>query len=109
MGLTDKLWPYLLPNINLDAMFGLIFSGIGILILWASKNIKHIKKLYSQVQKIGWLMLFGGVAYWIFVSFIQDVFSNDKLMITIIVMVFVGVIGGFIFIDPKKFKRGRKR
>ena len=51
MGFTDNLWPYLLPNINLDAMFGLIFTGIGILILWASGYIKHIKKLYNQVRR----------------------------------------------------------
>ena len=92
-------------------MFGLVFTGIGILILWAAGIIRHIKALYNKVISIGWLMVIGGVLYWIAVSFLQDIFSNDKIMITLGVILFVLAVGVFIFIDPKKIKkkRGRKR
>ena len=56
-------------------------------------------------------MVIGGVLYWIAVSLIQDIFSNDKILITLGVILFVVAVGVFIFIDPKKIKKlqGRKR
>ena len=92
-----SLLSFLLPNFDSSIIAAIVFGLIGAGIIWLSGFIP-LKKFRNRVMMIGVFLIIGGILYWVGMSFIHDVFSNKKVLYSMIAGASVIVVGSIIFI-----------
>jgi len=92
---------FLLPNWNSTAMVGVIIIIFGFFLLWLSKYV-GIKVLKRRIQTIGAIIILSGIIYWIGLSFIQDIISNDKILYVALTGVLLSIIAVVLFFPQRK-------
>ena len=93
---------YLLPNWNKAAITAMILGVIGFFMIWLSSNFWWNRRLSRMIRTAGVFIIIGGAAYWIIVSFFEDVWANKKLVGIIASAAGVGLFGYVLLREPKK-------
>ncbi len=97
---------FLLPNFNITALIGPLMIIIGVLVLIASaKYASRLKKTQATLQLTGWILIAVGAIYWIFISMIQDIMTDTKMMGIASVGILLVVMGLVMFWPKKKRKK----
>ena len=91
-----SLASFILPNLNLDALLGVLIAIVGAGFIYLSKFVL-VKDLKKFTVKIGMLMIFGGLGYWVIISWFQDILADPKIWMSSIAALIVIASGIIIF------------
>jgi hypothetical protein len=96
---------FLLPNFNLDALVGLFILIIGIVGFVGSFYLPFWNE---PVRKFSTLTALLGLAYWLGISFIQDLVANQYFPYVLVGVLILGLLYVILFMLPDSKKKKRK-